>query len=225
MAADDLKFPVSINFTVSNPSVFVSYGERNLSKIRYDLRSDRFRDSVKIAGGGDIMRMPGSLHITGIPEGDDAWERVGSIYFIPASSGSRDGVISPSDDHFSVECGIPLAELKEIIAAERASKGASSVRITVSEGMEYGWAPDGSQIEWDNGDRNRAPISELSLDFFEARKEEHEKADDMAPDQSLQSMTEVRSSIDSLARLVAVKSQWVIGPLLFIAVWLAIQLR
>jgi hypothetical protein len=225
MAADDLTFPVSINFAVSNPSIFVSYGDRNLSKIRYDLKSDRFRDSVIVAGGGDIMRMPGSLHITGIPEGDDAWERVGSIYLIPASSGSRDGVISPSEDHFSVECGIPLTELKEIIAAERASKGTSSVRITVSEGMKYGWAPDGSQIEWDNGDRNWAPISELSLDFLEAREEEHGKADEMAPDQSLQSMTDVRNSLDSLARLIAVKSQWVIGTLLFIAVWLAIQLR
>ena len=168
-------------------------GESSHEKLVFRLRASSFWDKLKLTTGGDLMKMEGYLHLSlqdgpndtmTVPatEGGDetSIEVLGLLWYLPAYDGSSDGVIRPSGEAFSIECGITRVVFENLRAAIRANEPPQSVHVSIPKGLglEFGSAPDGSVMKWDNSEKGFLGISGLSFAFSQKDAEEAELVDD-----------------------------------------------
>ncbi len=166
-----------------------SIGQTTDEKLVFRLRASSFWDELTLETGGDLMKMEGYLHLSlhdqpndtmTVPaaNGDDEKiiELLGSLWYLPAFEGSSDGVAKPSEEAFSVECGVSPMVFESLRDAIRANEGPQLIHISIPMGLglEYGSAPDGSVKSWDNSEKRFLSISGLSFSF---EKMKPEKAD------------------------------------------------
>lgn len=216
-----------MSFAMKAPRFVTTYGVHGTHKASYILSSNSW-DHVHLSNGSALLKMPGWLHITGIPDDAPKWERLGAIHFLKAFDGSSDGVIRPSPESFSVECGIPLTDLKELISAERAGRGPDHIQITVSGAVSYGWAPDGSDMNWDISESDYALVEALSIVCDRAEPADHADAIDAVGQPEIlpsnePAMLPMTDSFDRLSRKLIEYGRWVIA--LLVAIWIAVALK
>jgi hypothetical protein len=111
---------------------------------------------------------------------------IGRIIYWPA-----DGAVSFVDT-YSVEVLVPKVTVDELLAAAHLGRLPSRIGIKV-EGIDYGWAPDGSIKKWDN--KAFPELDVISVDFtFSARL----KPDEASPPTRSQ-VSELSEKLDRLA--------------------------
>lgn len=96
--------------------------------------------------------MGGNVRLTATkPEAtEDAIDLLSYIEPISSSDGFLDSGAS-----YQATCQLPSEQIDELIAAARIGRLPASFDISVEgPGIEYGWEPDGSGMEWDNKNHN-----------------------------------------------------------------------
>lgn len=122
-------------------------------------------DSVTLSNGKELQKVPGALFLRPTSEDVGHSEAIGALHFIEAYAGSSDGVVSPSPDSYSVELSVPLANIKDLFELERKGGGPSTAIIEVPD-LSYGWAPDGSDMNWEiDGSRNWLAVQSITFGF------------------------------------------------------------
>jgi hypothetical protein len=182
-----------------------------------------------------MAKMPGSLWIKAgefdpaeaakepVREGALPFERpgtpVGLIHYLPAQAGSADGVMKADPDSFSVELKLPEEELRRLI--DKTQGGISPKGVTLSvPGLQYGYAPDGSDLKWDlgeNGERTWRIVDEVTFWFGE---EPVQAPDDDAPPAGPEAAprSAEAEALQELTRQVRSIGNWVVSLLLAILV-------
>jgi hypothetical protein len=181
-----------LKLELDRPRVAYRKGESGLlSKSGWQLswrtRFDRW-DSVKLSNGLDLSKMPGTLFLTVgeidpgeaekelVPEGALFFEKPGAplglLHFLEAQEGSSDGVAKAEPDAYSIELVATEEELRTFIDKVQAAQGPSAATVNVP-GLKYGWAPDGSQQEW-NLDEKKNWLIVDGLTFYFGDKEDEE---------------------------------------------------
>lgn len=140
-------------------------------KLSYQVRLAKY-EMIELSSGFSIIHketslveererfrpLEGRLHV--FAESDESNEAdrkgIGPITYIPA-----DGDLNRTDTYF-VEVLLPKVTVDELLAAARMGCRPSHIGIKV-EGMDYGWAPDGSVKKWDN--KAFPELDVVSVDF------------------------------------------------------------
>lgn len=218
---------VRLHFALSEPRITMGFGKDQFWKLSYKLLPIRFMDSLELSSGGDVMQMPGYLHISGRDPSDELQSFVGAIHHLPLFDGSSDGVLRASPESYSVECAMELEDLKVIIAAERAGSGPNEMAVNVIENMAYGWAPDGSIKTWDVSQKSWAAIDGMSLrrEFVppETSLDDDEQLIEPDSDPTGGALHHILMEIRLIRAHASKAASWVIGILLLIACFVAFR--
>lgn len=208
------------SFELSNYRSFLSVGEYPQFKLIYDVKHSRWGE-LKLKNGNDLLGMPGTIHLTAHDEPLTDPKVIGALHYIDAYEGSDDGVIRPSPEHFSIECVVPREILNRIFDAENGGLGPVSVGVTISDGLKYGWAPDGSNKTWES-ENDWVPVGQVSFTFERPKPDE---ADDLSDELQVpdQAPDHLKEAISGLTQEVQKGLLWVTGLLVLIAGILAFK--
>jgi hypothetical protein len=208
------------SFDLSNYRSFLSVGEHPQFKIAYEIKHSRWGE-LKLKSGSDLLSMPGTIHLSSHDEPLTDTKVIGALHYIDAHEGSDDGVIRPSSEHFSIECVIPQEILKRVFDAETGGLGPTSVGVTVSDGLTYGWAPDGSNKVWES-ENDWVPVEQVSFTFERQNLDEADDLSDELQDPQ-QDPDHLKEAIGLLTQEVQKSLLWVTGLLVLIAGILAFK--
>lgn len=141
-------------------------------EIIYDLQKCGLRGRLMLADGSDLLKAPGTLHITGgvLETRDD--RAFGAIHLLEAHDGSDDWVVNASPQSFSIECTISPDQVIALIETERSGSGFRGASIGIPDGLTYGSLPDGSDKRWDDSNKKWLAVNELIFSFYE-KNENH----------------------------------------------------
>jgi hypothetical protein len=208
------------SFELSNYRSFLSVGEYPHFKVVYDIKHSR-RGKLKLKNGNDLLNMPGTIFLTAHDEPLKDPKTLGVLHYIDAYEGSDDGVIRPSPEHFSIECVVPREILNKIFDAEKVGLGPMSIGVSISDGLKYGSAPDGSEKVWES-ENDWVPVEEVSFTFG---RPDLDNSDDLSDE-----LQEPNQLADQSKEAIAVLTQevqrgllWITGLLVLIAGILAFK--
>lgn len=173
-------------------------------------------DSVTLSNGKELQKMSGALFLSPTSEDASPSEAIGALHFIEAYAGSSDGVASPSPDSYSVELSVPLANIKDLFELERKGVGPSTAFIEVPD-LSYGWAPDGSDMNWEiDGRRNWLAVDRITFGFPCAEEEDDPEIGlDAEPmvDATALAIRDLTGQVNELARKLTQATPWLIAGL------------
>jgi hypothetical protein len=217
---------VHLSFALSNYRSFISVGEDAYFKIVYDVKHDEW-DQLKLKNGNDLLSMPGTIHLRAHDGELDQWNGspiIGKLDYIESYGGSSDGVVRPSSEHFSIECLVPTDILGRLFDAEKSGLGPTNVGVSVAEGINYGSAPDGSDMIWES-DKKWTPVEKMSFTFRRDSSEnaDSEKDDQEKPQEPQDTLGDVREAIVALNLRIEKSTLWIIGLLALIVGVLAFK--
>ena len=151
-----------LDFALSNFSYYSIAGKKTEQVIRYKLTNADRKQELIFRDGEELLDRPANLSIRSNDNLPDFTGALGAVHYLPAYSGSDDGVIQPSPPSLSVEYLMSDELIRQIFESEVANFGPTTIRVSVDEGIGYGWAPDGSNKVWES-ENNHVPISSVSL--------------------------------------------------------------
>ncbi len=181
--------------------------------IVYRTRVRGLRSRVELASGGDLAKLEGR---TFIRVGHIGEEVVGLLHHLPASPGDAERLIEHYDEAYSVEFAMTGEQVVALIEAERLGRGPTGVKAQVQK-LQYGWAPDGSETEWDNISERSLPMRSASFYFDNEAKS---VGDDDAP--SPVPEHPATAAVTTLRGDLKAAMTWIIGLLgvLIVVTWL-----
>ena len=204
-----------LDLTLSEPSVTYGVG-KSLNPgwcIIYRTGLRGWRSRVELASGGNLGKLEGR---TFIRVGQSEAGVVGLLHYLPMSPGDTDRLIEHHDEAHSVEFAMTEEQVMAVIEAERLGRGPTGVKVEV-QNLKYGWAPDGSETEWDNINERSLPMR--SANFYFGPEPQAEDGDDVSA-----LIPEHPATVAALALLGDLKKAmtWIIGllGLLIVVTWL-----
>jgi hypothetical protein len=159
-----------LQFSLSKPVWNFRIGTDSAWSATYELRSSNLYNELRLASGGDLLRIPGTLHIRA-GEIDQTVDNVfGMLHYLEAYKGSNDGVFEPEAERFTIECTLSAEQVKALIEFEKSGRGANEVSVQIPSGIMYGNLPDGSDMSWDNKKASMLGVNSLSFTFDHQEK-------------------------------------------------------
>ena len=169
-------------------------------RLRWRTAFANFWNSVQSSNGKELRELPGELFLKPADGTSEPGEAIGAIYFIEAYSGTSDGVVRPSPDHYSVELTVSAVTLRDLFDLEQSGNGPSQATIRVP-GLEYGSLPDGSDNRWELGEkRNWLAVDGLTFSFpnTEPGEEDENVLEVTEPDPTVAEICALTDKLDAM---------------------------
>ena len=210
-AGDGASFARNLGKTTKELAFWPTFTE----SLIYSVASEKnLLKSVRLTSGEKFSKLEGVVRLTrSLAENTD--RPVGLLTYVPEFQSKDDLESQPST--YQVDSGLPARQFDELVSAARHNRIPTSICVDVAgEGVEYGWEPDGSGIDWNNKEHPSALIAELrfSLPFVMPADDEDreviEYTADTAPasrtqlDQLIQRVDALRNDVRVLLTVVVV---------------------
>jgi hypothetical protein len=130
---------------------------------------------VRLTTGEDVSELEGSLLLRRAAV-ENTNKPVGFLDYVPTFE-SRDGLdLMPAS--YQVIVDLPARQFDELVGAARQGRMPSSISVlVVGKGVQYGWEPDGSGLDWDNKEHDHVPVGEIRFSFPLALRNEPSEYD------------------------------------------------
>jgi hypothetical protein len=184
----------SINLKVSRPRLFSDFNAYDDAiswtwGFTVEL-SNPHHQEVKLTLNESLTNVSGRLGFLDADSSDPHKSFAkGSLSYLKGS----DDVISPSGSSFIVSIRLPKNDLDRL--TETILNGMSLKSVSIDVPIDYGWAPDGSVMNWDNASHPTVEVEGYRLSFGEAEEQEIE------PEPAEDSVDTVAKSLRELRRI------------------------
>lgn len=207
-------------------NLFTGDGPESGWRLRWRIAFADIWASVHLSNGKELRELPGNLFLKPIGEEIELGEAIGVIHFIEAHPGSSDGVVRPSSDHYSVELAVSAATLRDLFDLEQLGKGPPQAIVSVP-GLDYGSLPDGSDKQWELGEkRNWLEVDGLTFSFPSAEpdgEDEDYVPETSGPDPTVAAISALTNKFDAMTQKFEKATPWLIAGVG--AVFLAVIFR
>lgn len=146
----------------SPPLKDLKFNKTFSSSLQYSVHPESILQNYRLSSGEDFRELEATISIKPLQPDDDPGELRDNIqYFGPIKS--SDG-FAKMGSAFIAQCYIPQNQFDELVAAARLGRMPELIALNaVGPGIEYGWEPDGSGLEWDNENHKLLAVSNLSM--------------------------------------------------------------
>ena len=152
---------VGITFEATGVKLYFGVGESmygsNGPRLIYSLKLP-IGERLHLSSGEDTREMPITLALT--REASSSPQAIGALYYMER----YDDDVHPHAAHLLAEIALPDQNFDDLLALARLGRFPSKLNMDV-QGLTYGWAPDGSDAEWNVADKSKHKVIVTHIDF------------------------------------------------------------
>jgi hypothetical protein len=150
-----------ITFEAIGVKIYFGAGESrygsNAARLIYSLKLP-IGEGLKLSSGEDTRKMPITLALT--RDAAPSQEAIGGLYYME----KYDDDIHAHPAHLLTEIALPEPQFDELFGLAKLGRFPSKLNMEVA-GLKYGWAPDGSDKEWDVQKKSNHKLAISHIDF------------------------------------------------------------